>query len=152
MEQLENELEDDELYFRRFPQEKQDSIRALVSYTTLMGLSGKDLISIGGRLDRLRAKREAERNRDIILGMDIRHVGKDQDLRTRWAYIDNGGTRYTFDDPDWYNVRIKNHATNTTSRVNVLEHYDCKKVRSLKHNRHLANIMLNVHFGQIKLP
>lgn len=146
------QIEDDELYFRRFPPEKQDSIRALVSYTTLLGLSGKDLVSIGGRLDRLKAKYEAERNRKIVMDMDIRCVGKDSDLRTRWAYIDTNGIRYTFDNVSYSSVRIKNHATNRTSLETLVEHYDCKKVRSLKHNRYLADIMLSVHFGQIKLP
>ena len=146
------ELDDDELYFRRFEPEKQDSIRALVSHVTLLGLNGKDLISIGGRLDRLKAKREAERNRNIVTGMELKPVGKDKDLRTRWAYIDHDGTRYIFDRVGRGDVRIRNHSTNVQVTVPIIEHYDVKRVRSLYHHRQLANIMLNVHFGQIKLP
>lgn len=44
----------DELKFRRFSEDKQEQVRQLVAYTTLMGLSGKDLISIGTKLERIR--------------------------------------------------------------------------------------------------
>lgn len=151
MEQLENELEDDELYFRRFAPEKQDSIRALVSYTTLLGLDGKDLISIGGRLDRLKVKRERESNKKIVLAMDIRAVGKDKDLRHRWAYITPDGTRYYFDQPSYDDVRVRNAKSGVVKTVNYHEYYDVARVRSLHHHRYLANIMLNVYYGNIKL-
>ena len=150
MEELETATED-ELYFRRFPPEKQDSIRALVSYVTLLDLNGKDLISIGGRLERIKASRQAVNNQNIILGMDIRPVGKDKDLRRRWVYLHEDGTRYYFDSPGWSDVRVRSGLTNVTKHVTVPEQYDVKKVRSLNHNRYLANIMLNVYHGKIKL-
>ena len=48
-----------ELIFRRFPEDKQEQIRQLVAYTTLMGLSGTDLVSIGGKLNRIEEKNQA---------------------------------------------------------------------------------------------
>ncbi len=51
-----------ELIFRRFPAEKQDQVRGLVEYAMLMGLNGRDLVSIGGKLDRLKLITEREQN------------------------------------------------------------------------------------------
>jgi len=62
--------EEKELIFRRFPKEKQDQVRGLVEYATLMGLSGKDLVSIGGKLDRIKEAQERERNLSIAQGFE----------------------------------------------------------------------------------
>ena len=43
----------EELVFTRFPAEKQELVRGLVSYAMLMGLDGKDLSSIGQKLTRM---------------------------------------------------------------------------------------------------
>ena len=51
MSELASDVSND-LKFRRFSKEKQEQIRQLVVYATMMSLSGKDLISIGGVLDR----------------------------------------------------------------------------------------------------
>jgi hypothetical protein len=51
------ELEE-ELLFKRFPADKQEQVRQLVAYAQLMGLDGKDLVSIGGKLDHIKASAE----------------------------------------------------------------------------------------------
>ena len=54
-------LDQDEIIFCRFPEAKQPQVRQLVQWARLLGLTGRDLISIGGKLDRLRAATRAER-------------------------------------------------------------------------------------------
>ena len=139
--------------FSRFPPEKQEQIRALVSYTTMMGLSGKDLISIGGKLDRIKTKSEIANNRHIIDQMIaekvIRTVGKDKDMRDRWAYI-HGDTRYYFEDSHWGSVHIINSKTGRSKTVSVASYYQFGKYRP-GNNRELANTMLNVYHGEILL-
>lgn len=71
-------MEDEELIFKRFPEEKQEQVRGLVQYATLMGLSGKDLVSIGGKLDRLRGQQERKRNMDIINSFKCLLIGEDR--------------------------------------------------------------------------
>jgi len=66
-----------ELIFKRFPKEKQDQVRGLVEYATLMGLSGKDLVSIGGKLDRLKKIEQKENNLATISGFECLPIGKD---------------------------------------------------------------------------
>ena len=61
------------LHFRRFSAEKQDQIRALVNYATLMGLDGRDLVSIGNKLNRIAARRKIKYNQDITDDM-LTHV------------------------------------------------------------------------------
>jgi hypothetical protein len=70
-------MEDEELIFKRFAEDKQDQVRALVNYATLMGLSGKDLVSIGGKLDRIKASRERKQRTAIVQGYQIKPIGKD---------------------------------------------------------------------------
>lgn len=54
-------MEDLELNFtklKRFSREKHDQIASLINYATLMGLSGKDLVSIGGKMERDSSSKE----------------------------------------------------------------------------------------------
>lgn len=145
-------LEDEVLLeFKRFPKEKQDQVRGLVNYATLMGLDGKDLISIGGKLDRLKVKQEIKRNRQLVESMNVRPIGQDIDCRKRWAYIDSTGVIYHFTRPAWYDVHVKNTKTGKSSHVGVKEHYDLGRYR-VQYSRELANVMLNVYHGHITLP
>jgi hypothetical protein len=68
---------EDELFFKRFPADRQDQVRALVEYATLMGLTGKDLVSIGGKLDRLKVTNEIARNKEIIAGFKVNNPNSD---------------------------------------------------------------------------
>jgi hypothetical protein len=144
---------DVELEFPRFPKEKQEQIRGLVSYTTMMGLTGKDLISIGGKLDRLKTRNEIMRNRavleDMIKEKTLVAVGKDKNMRHRWAYVTAGG-RYYFKDADWRNVTITSARTNKTQTVKVPSQYNLGRY-TISNNRDLAHVMLCVHHGEILL-
>jgi hypothetical protein len=55
-----------ELVFKRFPIEKQEQVRGLVSYAMLMGLDGKDLSSIGQKLTRMALAQSKKSNADRI--------------------------------------------------------------------------------------
>lgn len=139
------------LEFKRFPAEKQEQVRGLVNYATLMGLTGKDLVSIGGKLDRIKVKQEITRNRAIVNGMDVRPVGKDKDCNRRWAWKSADGTLYHFTGGGWYDVVITNMSTKKSNRSSVPEHYPFGNF-VLHRNRQLPNVMLNVYHGQVKLP
>jgi len=139
--------------FSRFSKEKQDQVRALVNYATLMGLNGKDLVSIGGKLDRVKARREINTNRAIISNMDLRTIGKDKDCWTRWAWVDSQGTKYYFDDVTYGSVFITNTSTKQTLRCR----YDSWAMPdtgrwAFKRSNHLPSIMMGVYYVLIKLP
>jgi hypothetical protein len=84
----ENYLDEEQIFFKRFPAEKQDQVRGLVNYATLMGLSGKDLVSIGGKLDRLKASQDTARNKEIIQSMNIEPIGGDKGRSDKQAVFD----------------------------------------------------------------
>ena len=148
-EQIETE-ETEELIFKRFPADKQEQVRALVNYATLMGLDGKDLVSIGGKLDRIKVRREIEANRAIIESMDIQTIGKDTSLRHRWAYVSDG-VRYYFTNADWWGVNIRNSATNKSRHVPIRSSYNLGTRFKYRENAFLADIMLNVYHGHVLL-
>lgn len=138
-----------ELEFSRFAPEKQEQIRQLVSYTTMMGLTGKDLVSIGGKLDRMRARQETESNRKILLSMGVRPIGKDPDMRERWAY-QQGSSLYHFDQADWYSVRVRNVTKGRTKTCDIFERYNVGKFK-IGNSHRLVQVMLNVAHGHIDL-
>jgi hypothetical protein len=142
------------LYFARFPAEKQEQVRGLVNYSTLMGLDGKDLMSIGGKLERIRKKQEQTRNRQTIELMDIRRVGKDISCRNRWDYTDSTGTLYHFDLTGNYyrHVKITNVKSKMLATMHMPEHYDFGRGYHYDGNWDLPEIMLNVYYGKIALP
>jgi hypothetical protein len=56
----------EELVFKRFPAEKQEQVRGLVSYAILIGLDGRDLSSIGQKLTRMSQAQIKKSNADRI--------------------------------------------------------------------------------------
>lgn len=149
-----NTLDEDVMIeFRRFPQEKQDQVRALVNYATLMGLNGKDLVSIGGKLDRVAAKREIEHNRNIVANMGVRPIGKDKDCYSRWAWADAQGVIYHFANSNYHSVTITNTKTKHTLRRGY-NHWGLANVGrwSYQKNVYLPKIMLGIYNGDIHLP
>lgn len=62
---METNLEND-FVFKRFDAARQEQIKQLISYSTLLGLSADDLISIGNRLKRIKTSNEAKNNKVLI--------------------------------------------------------------------------------------
>lgn len=139
------------LEFKRFSADKQEQIRQLVAYTTLMGLTGKDLVSIGGKLNRIQEKKERQRHLEIGLSYEVVPVGKskkDQEANKgrKWYWTSPAGIKYRFDREYSYSVVVSNCETNkrTYQSINDL-------VPQLRTN-FCANVMANLHEGNIKLP
>lgn len=152
---IQDTTDDEELIvFRRFPKEKQDQVRALVNYATLMGLTGKDLVSIGGKLDRLKVAQE-KKAREVILNEMMKQcdaIGKDKkDYRAqfdprRFIYTDGTGRKWRVDNLDWYSARVTSD-TGVSKRVKLVETYDI----SGRSKYDMKQFLLNLHFGFIQL-
>ena len=63
--------------FKRFSKDKQEQINQFVAYAQMMGLTGKDIRSIGDKLDRERKAVERKANMEIIKGFKCIAIGKD---------------------------------------------------------------------------
>lgn len=150
--------EDLELEFRRFPKEKQEQIRQLVSYCTLMGLTGEDLISIGGKLARNAAKTESKRNIEIAKSYEssITPVGKTalDKLRNegkRWIYTDPRGNKWEFSTEYYYEVQIKSRATRTIKYFYIDNHIKGPGRHAAKDKICMYNALIALHKGLIQL-
>lgn len=142
------------LHFRRFSEEKQDQVRALVNYATLMGLNGKDLMSIGGKLDRIKKKREVDHLRGVaeelckscsLTRVDAKSTNRDH---RRWNYTDGMGRKWLFSDADYWQVQVSSD-TGVKKRFRNLDRYDVGRNSSTGWT--MKQVMLNVHHGKIVL-
>jgi hypothetical protein len=136
----------DEIIFRRFPAEKQEQVRQLIGWTKLMGLSGDDLVSIGGKLNRLSAQQELSRNKEIAQSMWHRireyHSGKFQ-------YTDPESGHKWLIESKWASG-YNNHITVSQGRKTVtheLEEYHC----GTSADAWVRRVLVNIHYGDLDL-
>lgn len=152
-EEIEQSIDEELLFFRRFPAEKQDQVRALVNYATLMGLNGKDLVSIGGKLDRLKAAQLKKEREGIIVEMMTRctFIGKDKTDKyairhpTRFKYTDAVGRVWRFDHVDYFGCHVTSDSGKVL-RVRFKERYDVKGGQF-----DMKQALLNLYYGHIPL-
>jgi hypothetical protein len=153
---MNNEIE--EVIFRRFPPEKQDQIRQLISFTTLMGLNGKDLISIGGTIERFSSA--GKRKRNVALAKDLYNTYNVQPIK-----ISQRGYRYTREAFTTINLSIEPKKTYTliyeySSSVRVSRTDDNKNIRKFQiseyetgasRNHFIYKMLLALHNKEILL-
>lgn len=152
-------MDDDlEINFKRFPREKQEQIRQLVNYATLMGLDGKDLISIGSKLERIKSNATIQENRKIIAELvKAGIISRPKSMKDphKWLYH-SGGTKYLFKQTLSDIIVITNLETNRKNTFFypfVIEDYNLgHNGFKVLDNYNIANIMLNVYHGKIPLP
>lgn len=145
-------MEEAELLFKRFPENKQEQVRQLVAYAQLMGLDGKDLVSIGGKLDRIKASAECKRNRSLVeTSFEFLYVGRDSGeytLNNRWRIKTAGGS-YTFEARGWDVYRVKSNRTGAVIEHRVTADYSLGTGDYYKRRRYA--VMLDVCNGLLPL-
>lgn len=89
----------------RFSQARQDQVEQLISYAELLGLSGRDLVAIGGKMDRERVKLKKTANMEIVRSFDCLPIGRDiiHDDSVRFKLKTVSGA-YNFDLVDGWNL------------------------------------------------
>ena len=145
-------MEEAELLFKRFPVDKQEQVRQLVAYAQLMGLDGKDLVSIGGKLDRIKAAAEYKRNKSLVeTSFEFLNVGRDHgeySLNNRWRIKTAGGS-YTFEARGWDMYRVKSNKTGAVREHRVSNDYSLGNGDYYKRRRYA--VMLDVCNGLLPL-
>ena len=97
---------------KRFDKAKHEQLEGLLQWCQLMGLTGKDLVSLGGHIDRFHRAEEAKKNRELAETIKFDPVGKnDMAMHSKWSYKGSDGTRYTFEDNSWQSVQVTNNKT-----------------------------------------
>lgn len=151
-------LEEEQIFFKRFPAEKQEQVRGLVQYATLMGLSGKDLISIGGKLDRLKETAARTRNVELAESFNCLPIGIDAKLTgNRLTYALNGRFKlkyphgaynFVYDGPDWKITSLKTKVTKSHRCSYYSDDYALPKSFNWDKRRRYC-MLLDVYHGKV---
>jgi hypothetical protein len=117
-------------FLARFPESKHEQIKQLMGYIQLCGVTGKDLVSIGGYIDRERKKETSKKNLARIADLDIRSIGNDNKSsprrewwHQRWRVVTANGDKYDFTDDTWHHYRVYSHSTKVGKFVSPTSHY-----------------------------
>ena len=102
------------LKLKRFSDAKYAQVEQLISYAQLLGLSGTDLVSIGGKMEREAKKARKLQNMRIIesfVCLPVGRIGQDIDKRFK---IDGPNKHYKFECRNTEIWQITNTKTRKT--------------------------------------
>jgi hypothetical protein len=137
-----------EITFKRFPESKQEQIRQFVSYAQMCGLSGKDIRSIGDKLDRERRTAERNTNMEIVRGFDCLYIGGDRDFEERFKLkTAQGAYNFVRNYDGWHITSLRTKQT-VVHRVDIWD-YELPK-RSWTDPLRYA-ILLDISAGKLRL-
>ena len=143
--------------FKRFSKDKQEQIKQFVAYAQMMGLTGKDIRSIGDKLDRERKAVERRANMEIIkgfkcmaIGNDARYSGETLQCRLdeRFKLKTDSGT-YKFVDTYGY-WTITNIQTKASTKHRPATEYEVGTSRYWSRGARWR-LLLDIHFGKVRL-
>jgi hypothetical protein len=147
-----------EITFKRFSKDKQEQIRQFVAYAQMCGLSGKDIRSIGDKLDREARAEEKRQNMEIVNGFECLPIGDDRRHQKHKNYYQNilsnrfklktARGAYNF-SREWAAWDIKSLSTGVTKRYHPGEDYELG-VLSWEH-RLRYSVLLDIAQGRLKL-
>lgn len=132
---------------KRFDKDKHEQLEGLLQWCQLMGLSGKDLVSLGGHIDRMQAAQEAKSNKTLSETIKFDPVGADKEMSNKWSYKTPNG-RYTFESSSWHQIYVTSNKTKVRKKFN-LEQYELGRVSW--RNRDRLQTALNIVNGKILL-
>lgn len=139
----------------RFSEARQDQVEQLIAYAELLGLTGRDLVAIGGKMDREKSKVKKLANMEIIKGFECLPIGRDRfgremSLDFRFKLKTSAGN-YNFTNVDGWNI-WEVHSLKTKMKidhpVNMYE-YELPKVSYQTRSRYA--MLLDVASGKFLL-
>ena len=139
-------------FLKRFPIEKHDQIKQLMTYIEMCGVSGKDLVSIGGYIDRRRLSESYKHRKSLVDALPISPVGSDhahnESYDTRFNYKTEQGT-YRFETDGWNTWSITSNKTKVVKKHTAVTRDWPAHLKWRRRMRY--EIMLDVIEGNIKL-
>lgn len=134
---------------KRFDKEKHDQLEGLLQWCQLMGLTGKDLVSLGGHIDRAQKTEDAKKNRTLAESIVFTPVGQnDMQMSNKWSTKNVDGDRYVFESASWQRVTVTSAKTKVR-KVFSLEYYELGRIGWQKRDRYQS--ALNLINGRIVL-
>ena len=135
----------------RFADDKQDQIEQLIAYTQMLGLTGADLVSIGGKMQREQIKARKEANMKLINEFTCLTIGKDDsiDINNRFKLKTADGM-YSLTAGRWSVWTVVNTKTQTkrTHEANYY-YYDLPKTDHRTRLRYA--MLLDIALGKFQL-
>ena len=137
---------------KRFSAARQDQIEQLVAYAELLGLSGEDLVAIGGKIQRDRARVQRIANMEIVHGFECLPIGRDtvNEFSIRFKLKTINGA-YNFENIDGWNyweVTSLKTKMRKTHRVD-LYNYELPKAHHYARSRNA--LLLDIAGGKFSL-
>ena len=132
---------------KRFDKGKHDQLEGLLQWCQLLGLTGKDLISLGGHIDRMQVREQIEANKKIVQGFQLDRVGRDSAIEHRFTIKTVNG-RYLFEDDTWGKVSITSYKTKV-NKTFYLGEFELGRMHW--RNKWVYRAILSVSSGQIVL-
>jgi len=136
---------------KRFSEEKRTQVDQLIAYAQLMGLSGSDLVSIGGKMVRDAKRVRKKANVEIIKGFECLPIGRDR----KWAVNDrfklkttNSAYNFEFNGDGF---RIKSLRTNAICNYRVNDPYEYELPSVSWAMRYRYTMLLHIAEGRFKL-
>ena len=143
----------DTTFLKRFPKDKQAQVMQLVSWAEMLGLTGRDLVAIGGKIDRDIKAREREENRKICQTFECLHIGDDrgsQRLNLRFKLkVDKSS--YRFERDGLYTVEVYSNRTKIKKNFSLNEYELGRNDYTYYSPVWRQKVLLNIYFGNIKL-
>lgn len=113
---------DDKRFMSRFGADRGPQIEQLISYITLLGFTGKDLVAIGGKMERQKEKNIALHNEEIVKQFKFELIGQDRDVNHRGRFkIKNPYGTYHVQCQSFWHGEVKN--TKTRVKKNYFVNY-----------------------------
>jgi len=151
-------MEEQLIEFKRFPKDKQEQIRQFVAYAQMCGLSGKDIRSIGDKLDRQAKAILKQQNLEIVKGFDCLPIGDDRRHQKHKSYyqqvlsnrfkLKTARGDYNF-KRDWASWDIKSLSTGVYKRYHPSEDHELG-IMNWDH-RPRYSVLLDIAQGKLKL-
>ena len=134
---------------KRFSKDKHEQLEQLLSWCELAGITGKDLISLGGHIDRMQKTEQRDRNLEIVRGYQLDKIGDDSNIYERDRFsIKSVNGRYRFDGEGYDWVKVTSYTSKKAMRF-PLPHYDVGRIHWRK--AWVSRAVLAVHEGKIVL-
>lgn len=135
---------------KRFTKDKHDQLEQLIAWSQMMGLSGQDLVSLGGHIARSEARSQSVANRETVDAMGCEPIGNDRHIGDRWKFKSHGVT-YWFENVGYgHQAKVTNTKTKK-SKTFTFELYAHELGRLHWRKRFFYAAMLAVQSGEIQL-
>ena len=139
---------DDKRFMSRFEAGKGPQIEQLISYVTLLGLSGTDLIAVGGKIEREKVRQERIHNDEIIKTFKIEKIGNDIDIDYSGRFkIRTLTGNYNIESIGWGSCV----AVNTKTKARMGYHFNERPVSAKGYDWKIKQAILAIAYGDIKL-